>query len=137
MRRPRKQQHRSHQTCSSSRKSPTRSRAIQLEIHPEQLHEKGNPQEAVRLLRAHIRMAPTDEKKRLLGQSLCELRDFREAANAWLTIEEKTGHDLAMIGAAFMDLQEWDQAVPHLRASLQLQELEYCYYWLALTQPKN
>src|SRR5260370_20334417 len=137
MRRPRKQQHRSHQTSSRSRKSPTSSRAIHLEITPEHLIEKGNLQEAVRLLRSHIRMASTDEKKRFLGQSLCELRDFREAANAWLTIEEKTGHDLAMIGAAFMDLQEWDQAVPHLRASLQLEELGYCYYWLALTQQQN
>src|SRR5260370_16540412 len=114
MRRPRKQQHRSHQTSSRSRKSPTSSRAIHLEITPEQLIEKGNLQEAVRLLRAHIRMAPTDEKKRLLGQSLCELRDFREAANAWLTIEEQTAHDPPLTRPAFLLLHTRDQPYPLL-----------------------
>jgi len=55
----------------------------------------------------------SDEKKRLLGQGLYELGDFREAANAWLIIEEKTAQDLA------------------------LEELGYSYYWLALAQKKN
>ncbi len=137
MSRPRKQQHRSHQAAGLSRKSPARSRTIQLEITPERLIEKGNLQEAVRLLREHIRMAPSDEKKRLLGKSLCELRDLREAANAWLTIEEKTWYDLAMIGAAFLDLEEWDQAIPHLQASLKLEEVGHVYYWMAVAQGKN
>jgi len=104
---------------------------------PEALIAQGNFQEAVRLLRAHIRMTPTDGKKRLLGQTLCEMRAFKAAADAWLSITEKTGDDLAMIGAAFLDLEEWDQAVLHLQASLQLEELGYCYYWLALAQQKN
>src|SRR6266446_5224566 len=107
MRRPRKQQHRYHQTSSRSRKSPSRSRAIHLEITPEQLIEKGNLQEAVRLLRAQIRMTPSDEKKRLLGQCLFRLGDFREAEQAWLVIQQKTPHDLALIGVAFLDLEEW------------------------------
>jgi len=104
---------------------------------PEALLAQGNFQEAVRLLRAHIRMAPTDEKKRLLGQSLCKMRDFKEAVGAWLTIQEKTWYDLAMIGAAFLDLEEWDQAVPYLQASLKLEEVGHVYYWLALAQGKN
>ncbi len=137
MRRRRKQQQHSHQTTSRSRKSPNRSRAIHLEITPEQLIEKGNLKEAVRLLRSHIRTFPSDEKKRLLGQCLFRLGDFREAAQAWLVIQEKTAHDLALIGMAFQDLEEWDQAVEHLRASLQLEERGYRYYWLALAQRKN
>ncbi len=137
MRRPRKQQHRSHQASSRSRKSPNHSRAIHLEISPEQFIEKGNLQEAVRLLRAHIRTTPSDEKQRLLGQCLFRLGDFREAAQAWLVVQGKTPHDWALIGVAFLDLEEWDQAVEHLRASLQLEEHGYCYYWLALAQRKN
>ena len=137
MRRSRKQQQHPHQTTSRRKKNPAGSRTIHLEITPEQLVEKGNLQEAVRLLRTHIRMAPTDEKKRLLGQSLCTLRDFREAADAWLSIVEKTWYDLAMIGAAFLDLEEWDQAAPHLQASLKLEEVGHVYYWLAVAQGKN
>ena len=79
MSRPRKKQLRTHQAAGFSRKSPTRSSAIHLEITPERLIEKGNLQEAIRLLREHIRIAPSDEKKRLLGKSLYELRDFKEA----------------------------------------------------------
>jgi hypothetical protein len=82
-------------------------------------------------------MTPSDEKKRLLGQGLYELGDFREAANAWLIIEEKTAQDLALIGVVFLYLEEWGQAVLHLQASLQLEELGYSYYWLALAQKKN
>jgi tetratricopeptide (TPR) repeat protein len=104
---------------------------------PEALIAQGNFQEAIRVLRAHMRMAPSDEKKRLLGQSLYGLGDFREAAEVWLTIEEKTWHDLAVIGAAFLDLKEWDEAVPHLQAALKLEEDGLVYYWLALAQGKN
>ncbi|SRR6266487_3103 len=137
MRKPRKQQQHSHQTTSRSRKSPTRSRAIHLEIKPEQLIEKGNLQEAVRLLRTHIRTTPSDEKKRLLGQCFFRLGDFREAAKAWLVIQEKTAHDLSLIGMAYLNLEEWDQAKEHLCASLQMEERGYSYYWLALAQQKN
>jgi hypothetical protein len=49
---------------------------------PESLMAQGNLQEAARLLRAHIRMTPSDEKKRLLGQCLFQLGDYREAAQA-------------------------------------------------------
>src|SRR6266496_590565 len=111
MRKPRKQQQHSHQTTSRSRKSPTRSRAIHLEIKPEQLIEKGNLQEAVRLLRTHIRTTPSDEKKRLLGQCFFRLGDFREAAKAWLVIQEKTAHDLSLIGMAYLNLEEWDLSI--------------------------
>jgi tetratricopeptide (TPR) repeat protein len=104
---------------------------------PEALIVQGNSQEAVRLLRARIRMTPTDEKKRLLAQSLCELRDFKEAVEVWLTIQEKTWHDQAMIGAILLDLEEWDQAVPHLEASLKLEEVGRVYYWLAVALGKN
>lgn len=55
----------------------------------------------------------------------------------WLTIEEKTWYDLAMIGATFLDLEEWDQAIPHLQASLKLKEVGHVYYWLAVAQGKN
>jgi tetratricopeptide (TPR) repeat protein len=137
MSRPRKKQLRTHQAAGFSRKSPTRSSAIHLEITPERLIEKGNLQEAIRLLREHIRIAPSDEKKRLLGKSLYELRDFKEAANTWLIIEEKNWYDLAMIGATFLDLEEWDQAIQHLQASLNLEEVGRVYYWLALAQEKN
>src|SRR2546421_12521904 len=49
---------------------------------PESLIAQGNFQEAVRLLRAHIRMTPSDEKKRLLGQCLFDLESYQEAAAA-------------------------------------------------------
>jgi tetratricopeptide (TPR) repeat protein len=137
VRKSRKQKRQSHQTASRSRKSPTRSRAIHLEITPEQLIEKDNLQEAVRLLRTHIRTTPSDEKKRLLGQCFFRLGDFREAAKAWLVIQEKTAHDLSLIGMAFLNLEEWNQAEEHLRASLQLKERGYRYYWLALAQQRN
>jgi tetratricopeptide (TPR) repeat protein len=104
---------------------------------PESLIAQGNLQEAVRLLRGYIRTTPSDDKKRLLGQSLFQLGDYREAAQVWLVIQEKTAHDLALVGMAFLALEEWDQAVEHLRASLQLEERGYRYYCLALAQRKN
>ena len=54
MKRPRKQQQHPHQTTSRRKENLSRSRTIHLDITPEQLVEKGNLQEAVRLLRAHI-----------------------------------------------------------------------------------
>src|SRR5260370_18528633 len=107
MRRPRKQQQRSHQTTSPGKKSPTRSRVIHLEITPERLIEMGSLQEAVSLLRTHIQTTPTDEKKRLLGQCLFRLGDFREAAQAFFFFKQKTAYEMALIGVAFLDLEEW------------------------------
>ena len=72
MSRPRKQQ-RSHQTTSTHKKASARSRAIRLEIASEQLIEKGNIQEAVRVLREQVQTAPSDEKRRLLGECLFDL----------------------------------------------------------------
>jgi tetratricopeptide (TPR) repeat protein len=137
MKRPRKQQQHPHQTTNRSKKNPTRSRTIHLEITAEQLVERGNLQEAVHLLRAHIRTTPSDEKQRLLGRCLFQLGDSREAAQAWLAIQEKTARDLALVGLAFLDLEEWEQTVLHLQASLQLEERGYCYYWLALAHKKS
>src|ERR1700674_5553852 len=103
MKRPRKQQQHRHQTTSRSKKTPTRSRTIHLEITPEQLVEKGNLQEAVHLLREHMRTTPSDEKKRLLGECLFNLERYQEAATAWLTIQEKTAGDLQSVGVAFLN----------------------------------
>src|SRR6266849_8308200 len=103
MKRSRKQQQ--QQTTSCRKKNPTRSRTIHLEITPEQLVEKGNLQEAVRLLRARIRTTPSDEKKRLLGRCLFQLGDSKEAVKIWLVIQEKTAYDLSLVGLAFLDLE--------------------------------
>ena len=94
-------------------------------------------QDAVRLLRAQIRTTPSDEKKRLLGQCFFRLGDYREAAKVWNVIEEKTASDLSLIGMAFLNLEEWNQAEEHLHASVQIEELGYRYYWLALAQQRN
>lgn len=133
MRKSRKQQHRPHQTTGRSRKSPSRSHAIQVEIMPERLLEKGNLQEAVRLLRIHIRTIPSDEKKRLLGKCLFDLKRYLEAGAAWLTIQEKTAEDLRAVGVAFLNAKDWEQALQFLDESIQREEEAYTYYLLALT----
>src|SRR6266567_3824560 len=85
---------------------------------PESLIAQGNLQEAARLLRGHIRLTPSDEKKRLLGQCLFDLESYQEAAAAWLTIQEKTAADLQSVGIAFLNAKDWEQARQFLDESI-------------------
>src|SRR6266704_2221812 len=100
---------------------------------PESLIAQGNLQEAVRLLRGHIRTTPTDEKKRLLGACLVVLEHYQEAAAAWLSIQEKTADDLQWVGVAYLNAKDWEHALQFLDESIQLKEDAYTYYLLALT----
>src|SRR6266700_2266870 len=100
---------------------------------PESLIAQGNLQEAVRLLRGHIRTTPTDEKKRLLGACLVVLEHYQEAAAAWLSIQEKTADDLQWVGVAFLNAKDWEHALQFLDESIQREEDAYTYYLLALT----
>src|SRR6266704_2259283 len=89
---------------------------------PESLIAQGNLQEAVRLLRGHIRTTPTDEKKRLLGACLVVLEHYQEAAAAWLSIQEKTADDLQWVGVAYLNAKDWEHALQFLDESIQLKE---------------
>ena len=129
----RKRQHSSHQATHQSKKRQTQSRAVHLEISPEHLFEKGNFQDAVDVLKAYVVKHPTDDsKKRLLGSSFFHLKLYREAAEAWTNLQRKSHADIANIGLAYLNLEEWSQATAWLETSLQQGKSAYTYYLLAL-----
>ncbi len=129
----RKQKRYPHQATRQHAKSQTQSHTIHLEITPEQLIEKGNLPGAVDLLKTYIaKHSADDPKRRMLGNSLFNLGEYREAAETLLTLQEKNYADLVNIGAAYLNLEEWEQAISYLEASLQQKEWEHTYYLLAL-----
>jgi tetratricopeptide (TPR) repeat protein len=104
---------------------------------PESLMAQGDFQEAIRLLRGHIRATPLDAKKRLLGECLFELGQYQEAAATWLTIQEKVANDLLLLGIAFINIEDWEQAIQFLNESVQREEKGYAYYLLAMAHLKD
>src|SRR5260221_4269590 len=111
-------------------KKPT---AIRPALTPEQLIEKGNLAEAVRLLKAELKRAPSnDQRRRLLGHCLFETEQYIEAAQAWLALREAQPGDVLNVGIAFLNAEEWDQSIAHLERALQEQERARTYYLLAL-----
>ena len=104
---------------------------------PKSLMAQGDFQEAIRLLRGHIRATPLDAKKRLLGECLFELGQYQEAATIWLTIQEKIANDLLLLGVTFLNIKDWDQAIQFLNESVQREEKGYTYYLLAMAHLKD
>src|SRR5258708_28765975 len=124
----RRQKHpgRSSQKAQSARKKAS---SIHLAYTPEQLIEKGNLSEAIRLLEAELKRAPSDDqRRRLLGDCLFEARQYSEAAHAWLALRDAQPDDVLNVGIAFLNAKEWDQAIVHLERALQQQEHARAYY---------
>jgi tetratricopeptide (TPR) repeat protein len=121
---------RSSQKALSARKKAS---SIHLADTPEQLIEKGNLSEAIRLLEAELKRAPSDDqRRRLLGDCLFEARHYSEAAHAWLALRDAQPHDVLNVGIAFLNAKEWDQAIAHLERAQEQQEHARAYYLLAL-----
>ena len=127
---------RQKQTGRSSHKKPnTRKKpsSIRLTLTPEQLIEKGNLPEAISLLEAEVKRAPSDDqRRRLLGHCLFETEQYLEAAHTWLALGEMHATDVSNVGIAFLNAKEWNQAIVHLEQALQQQEHPRTYYLLAL-----
>ena len=118
------------QKTRSVSKKPT---AIRPTLTPEQLIEKGNLAEAIRLLKVELKRAPSnDQRRRLLGHCLFETEQYIEAAHVWLALREAQHGDVLNVGIAFLNAGEWDQAIAHLERALQQQEQAQTYYLLAL-----
>lgn len=119
--------------CSSSGKSVQQQKKHRSEKKtPESLMAQGDFQEAIRLLRGHIRATPSDEKTRLLGKCLFNLGQYQEAATTWLAIQEKIANDFQLLGIAALNAQDWDQAIQFLDEAAQREESGYTHYLLAL-----
>jgi len=107
-------------------------------LSPEQLIEKGNLAEAIRLLQAELQRAPSnDQRRRLMGHCLFETERYSEAAHAWLALREAQPGDMLNVGIAFLNAEEWDQAIMHLERSLQQLEQARTYYLLALAHVRE
>nr|HYT44485.1 hypothetical protein [Methylomirabilota bacterium] len=101
---------------------PTRSHLINLTVSPEQLVKNGDISKAIDVLRNQLLHEPTDEQKRLLGNCYFLVRDYKAAANTWLTLNAPTANDLANVGAAWLNEGEWERARSVLQRSLDLEE---------------
>ena len=109
-----------------------RSHLINLTVSPEQLVKNGDISKAIDALRTQLINEPTDERKRLLGNCYFQIGDYKEAANAWLTLNAPTANDLANAGAAWLNEDEWERARSALQRSLDLEEHAYPLYLQAL-----
>jgi tetratricopeptide (TPR) repeat protein len=108
------------------------SHTIQLVVSPEQLIKNGDIPKAIDALRTQLINEPTDEWKRLLGDCYFQIGNYKEAANAWLTLDAPTGIDFANVGAAWLNENEWEYAKSALQRSLDLEEQAYPLYLQAL-----
>src|SRR6266700_8199348 len=111
---------------------PTRSHLINLTVSPEQLVKNGDISKAIDVLRNQLLHEPTDEQKRLLGNCYFLVRDYKAAANTWLTLNAPTANDLANVGAAWLNEGEWERARSVLQRSLDLEERAYPLYLQAI-----
>ncbi len=109
-----------------------RSHLINLTVSPEQLVKNGDISKAIDALRTQLIKEPTDERKRLLGNCYFQIGEYKEAANAWLTLNTPTANDLASAGAAWLNEDEWEHAKSALQRSLDLEEHAYPLYLQAL-----
>lgn len=106
---------------------------IRPTLTPEQLIEKGNLPEAISLLKAELKRAPSnDQLRRLLGHCLFDTGHYVEAAQTWLELRAAHPDDVLNIGIAFLNAREWDQAIEHLERAREQQENARTYYLLAL-----
>lgn len=110
----------------------SRSHPIHLTVSPEQLIKNGDISKAIDALRTQLINEPSDERKRLLGNCYFQIGDYKEAANAWLTLNAPTANDLANAGAAWLNKGEWECAKSALQRSLDLEEHAYPLYLQAL-----
>jgi len=102
-------------------------------LTPQQLLEQGNLPEAIHLLKAELSRVPSnDPYRRLLGHCLFDTGQYSEAAQAWLALVEKQLEDVLNVGIAFLNAEEWDQAIEHLERAREQQENAQIYYLLAL-----
>src|SRR5712692_1875723 len=114
-----KQKKRPGGTSQRTRSVPKKSASIRPTLLPEQLIEKGNLAEAIRLLEAELKRAPSDDqRRRLLGHCLFETEQYSEAAQAWLALREAQPGDVLNVGIAFLNAKELDQALAHLERAL-------------------
>ena len=110
----------------------TRLQLISLTVSPEQLIKNGDIPKAIDALRTQLAQEPTDERKRLLAHCYFQIQEYKEAANNWLALDAPTAIDLANVGAAWLNEDEWEQARSALQRSLSLEEHAYPLYLQAL-----
>ena len=110
----------------------TRSHLITLTVSPEQYVKNGDISKAIDALLTQLVNEPTDERKRLLGNCYFQVRDYKEAANTWLTINSPTANDLTNVGVAWLNEDEWERARSALQRSLDLKEHAYVLYLQAM-----
>jgi tetratricopeptide (TPR) repeat protein len=73
----------------------------------------------------------------MLGQCLLDMERYNEAATVWLSVPKKNANDHVNIGIAFLNTEEWDEAIAHLEKALQLQEDPRTCYLLALAHARG
>src|SRR6266700_4527758 len=110
----------------------TQSHLINLTVSPEQLIKNGDISKAIDVLRTQLINESTDERRRLLGECYFQIRDYKEAANTWLTLNAPTANDLTKVGVTWLIENEWERARLVLQRSLELEEKAYPLYLQAL-----
>jgi tetratricopeptide (TPR) repeat protein len=118
-----RQKKRPVRTSQKAHSAPKNTSPLRPTLTPEQLLEKGNLPGAISLLKAELKRAPSaDQRRRLLGDCLFETGQYREAAQAWLTLRKVQPDDVLNVGIAFLNAREWDQAIAHLERAQEQQE---------------
>lgn len=97
----------------------------------ERLLKEEKSQEAIRLVQKALKMALSDTQKRSLGHCLFNAKHYQEAAHVWTKIENRDAVDLSNIGVAYLNVEDKNQAISYLEASLQQEETSRVYYLLA------
>src|SRR6266700_1307083 len=115
----------------------TQSHLINLTVSPEQLIKNGDISKAIDVLRTQLINESTDERRRLLGECYFQIRDYKEAANTWLTLNAPTANDLTKVGVTWLIENEWERARLVLQRSLELEEKAYPLYLQALAIKRN
>lgn len=110
----------------------TQSHLINLVVSPEQLVKNGDFSKAIDSLQTQLTHEPTDERKRLLAHCYFQVRDYKEAANTWSTLNAPTANDLTNVGIAWLNVDEWEHARLALQRSLDLEEHAYALYLQAM-----
>jgi tetratricopeptide (TPR) repeat protein len=89
-------------------------------------------------LREQIAKTPNDDLKRELSICLARLEKYQDSVSAILDIQVKTHHDLIQLGANYILLQQWDNAIQILEEARSFDEANgETYYFLAIAQTKG
>lgn len=97
----------------------------------QELIDQKNYSAAVVLLREQVAVEPTDEKRRSLARCYSELNQYQEAINILNGIENKDYLDVARIGCAYLQSEDWERAKEFLDASIKIKEDPRVYFFLA------